>query len=98
MSERKTPDVSSFFGLVEEICLVATPDGEILKVNEAFRHVLGWPEGDFRARSLFELIHLDDLKALAEVLQTLSQSSDPQPLQTVLLRTACRGSAHRQIE
>ncbi len=60
VSER-TADRNRLWQLSSDIMLVARFDGTITAVNPAWSQVLGWSEDELLGRSLFDLIHQDDL-------------------------------------
>jgi PAS domain S-box-containing protein len=48
------------FALSADAMLVATTDGRVLRVNQAFLQILGWREEELLGRSLVDLVHPDD--------------------------------------
>ncbi|MFE8644710.1 PAS domain-containing protein [Sphingomonas sp. NCPPB 2930] len=60
--QARTADRNRLWKLSNDLMLVARLDGEILAANPAWERVLGWTEPALVGRSLFDLVHPDDLE------------------------------------
>jgi PAS domain S-box-containing protein len=71
----RTADRNRIWQLSTDIMLVARFDGAVSAVNPAGTTVLGWTEQEFIGRSLFELIHPDDLDATSGGVKAVAEGS-----------------------
>ena len=69
----RTADRNRLWQLSTDIMLVAGFDGVVMAVNPGWEWTLGWTERDLLGRSLFDLIHPDDLEHTVEGAKGLSE-------------------------
>jgi len=65
-------DPKHFWSAAPDVLLVASPTGELLNVNSAFTHALGWSDLEATSTSLLELGHPSQRRELLEALATLA--------------------------
>ncbi len=53
-------DLTSFFQSSSDLCCVASFDGYMLRVNQAFERILGYPMADVTSRPFLDLVHPED--------------------------------------
>lgn len=64
------------FDLNDDILVVATPRGRLVRLNDGAARMLGWPPKSFLGRSLDALVHPDDLERFLEATSSGRPSSD----------------------
>jgi PAS domain S-box-containing protein len=69
----RTRDRNSLWRLSSDIMLRCGFDGVIIAVNPAWTTVLGWSEEELIGRTLFDLVHPDDMDHTVEGAQTSSE-------------------------
>ncbi len=67
-------DLAEFFELSPNLLVVATTEGVVEKINEAWNELLGWTVANLRSSSLLDLVHPDDLERTVEELAKLSEN------------------------
>ncbi|HDQ14051.1 MAG TPA: PAS domain S-box protein [Sediminispirochaeta sp.] len=67
---RSQQELRRFFDVVPDMVCVLDLEGSFLKVNQAWEQVLGYPMEYLRRRSVFDLIHPDDLKRTKREINT----------------------------
>lgn len=92
------PGERKFQALIEDafdIVTVLETDGSIRHAVPAFERVLGFPPGELEGRSIFDLIHPDDLSIIREQFERCLQS--PGPTETVQARLLHRDGGWRLL-
>ena len=56
----KIADADTFFGVTNDLMMVAEPSGKILKVNNAWAWTLGYDSPDLLSQSFYSFIHPED--------------------------------------
>jgi PAS domain S-box-containing protein len=90
----RTAERNGMWRLSAEVMLVARLDGAIAAVNPAWSTVLGWQEEELVGRSVFALIHPDDVRAARDAIASLSKGT---PLSRFVIRCRGRDGGHRWI-
>ncbi|MGY4383066.1 PAS domain S-box-containing protein [Pedobacter sp. UYP24] len=65
VEHRKKKELDNFeklFKISNDLICILDTDGLFKKVNPMFEHLLGWNKKDLKTRSLYDLIHPEDLK------------------------------------
>ncbi len=60
----------------EDLLAVLGADGRLEHVSASWEHVLGWPPGQLRGRSLLELVHRDDAAATRAALAPVAAGGE----------------------
>lgn len=92
------PGERKFQALIEDafdIVTVLETDGSIRHAVPAFERVLGFPPGELEGRSIFDLIHPDDLSIIREQFEQCLQR--PGPTETVQARLLHRDGGWRLL-
>ncbi|WP_267354129.1 MULTISPECIES: PAS domain-containing sensor histidine kinase [unclassified Methylobacterium] len=71
--EARTQDRNQLWELSSDIMLRCDFEGRIIAVNPAWTEVLGWTEGELVGRSVFDLIHPDDIERTVQGAQASSE-------------------------
>lgn len=65
VEHRQKKELANFdklFEISNDMICIAGTDGFFKKVNPMFEHLLGWNKQDLKTRSLYDLVHPEDLK------------------------------------
>ncbi|MES2828430.1 MAG: PAS domain S-box protein [Bacteroidota bacterium] len=65
VEHRQKKELANFdklFEISNDLICIAGTDGFFKKVNPMFEHLLGWDKEDLKTRSLYDLVHPEDLK------------------------------------
>jgi PAS domain S-box-containing protein len=96
MTERNriTEERDRFFALSMDMLCIVHLDGRFQRVNPAFPEVLGFSEEELLAKSLFELIHPDDL---ADTLHAYEKMKAGYPTRFMENRLRCKDETYKWI-
>ena len=61
--QERTRDRDRLWQLSTDVMMTASLDGDVLAVNPAWKHLLGWSETAMVGQSMFAIVHPDDLAA-----------------------------------
>ena len=92
--ELRTRERDRIWRLSRDLLCVLGVDGRLLSVNPAWTSLLGWPAEELTGRSLFELIHRDDLAATCKALALLASDNASPRFET---RCAQRDGGYRWL-
>jgi len=92
--EKAHADIDHFFALSPEMLCIADMQGRFLRVNDAWREVLGWTAEELTTRPYAEFIHPDDLKATTA---ESSQLSDGRVTHQFENRYRCKDGSYRLL-
>jgi PAS domain S-box-containing protein len=70
--KRAADELETFFTLSLDLLCVASLDGHFLRLNPAWKHVLGFSEEALRASPYLDFVHPDDRADTLEVMSTLT--------------------------
>ncbi|WP_428825475.1 PAS domain S-box protein [Azonexus sp. IMCC34842] len=59
---QKTEELEQFFSISLDLYCIASLDGRLLKINQAWEKVLGYPLAELKNRNILDLVHPDDQK------------------------------------
>ena len=93
--ESKFEELDRVFSLTLDMLSIATADGQLLRVNAAWRRVLGWSEGELEGSQYCDLIHPDDLGSTRRAMQELASGRD---LIDFTNRCLCKDGSYRFLE
>lgn len=65
-----------FFLLANDLLCLVGGDGSLKAVNPAFSKLLGWKQDELIGRSVFEILHPQDVESSAQQLQGLNEGRD----------------------
>ncbi len=71
-----TRDLERFFNINLDLLLVADYDTNLLKINSAWREVLGYDLNELKGRKFLELIHPQDLNSTLNAMKQLSDNKE----------------------
>jgi PAS domain S-box-containing protein len=88
------PDFERLFEMSAEISCIVEPDGRFRQVNPACEAALGWNSTELSRRLFFELVHPDDVTAVAAEFQNLAKGAKKIQFES---RFRCKNGRYRQL-
>ncbi|MFW5689081.1 MAG: PAS domain S-box protein, partial [Spirochaetota bacterium] len=93
--QAKTDELEHVYNLLPDIVGVVSPDGRIVRINEASSRVLGWSPAELEGTSFRGIVHPDDEHRTFHRLAELEAGESCAGLQN---RYRCRDGSHRWLE
>jgi PAS domain S-box-containing protein len=96
MTERNklTEERDRFFALSMDMLSIVRLDGRFQRVNPAFQEVLGFPEEELLAMSIFELVHPDDLDT---TVTGYTKMAAGEPIKFMENRLRCKDATYKWV-
>lgn len=91
----KTEELEKFFDLNPDILCIADFNGNIIKINNAWERILGYPVNELLKKNLLDLVLPEDLEAAKEVLNKLCRG---EKVLNYVNRCKCLDGSSRYIE
>ena len=73
--KKAADELETFFNLSLDLLCVASLDGHFLRLNPAWKRVLGFDEAELRASPFLDFVHPDDRAATIDVMSTLTSGA-----------------------
>ncbi|MCG7869223.1 MAG: PAS domain S-box protein, partial [Candidatus Thiodiazotropha taylori] len=87
---------SNFFDLSIDLLAVANTEGKFVKVNHAWKEMLGWEPEDLLSDTFLSFVHPDDIEATVNQIQ--SQKKSGTTVQQFVNRYRCKDGSYRWLE
>ncbi|MCG8017409.1 MAG: EAL domain-containing protein [Candidatus Thiodiazotropha sp. 'RUGA'] len=87
---------SNFFDLSIDLLAVANTEGKFVKVNHAWKELLGWEPEDLLSDTFLSFVHPDDIDATVNQIQ--SQKESGTTVQQFVNRYRCKDGSYRWLE
>ncbi len=73
LEKKQFSELNHFFTVSLDLLCIADMEGNFLKVNKEWEHVLGFPKEELEGRKYLEFVHPDDTDATIEAIHTLQK-------------------------
>ncbi|WP_211239051.1 PAS domain S-box protein [Desulfonatronum lacustre] len=93
--ERKTRELDAFFMESLDLMIVCTEDGSIIRLNQAWERILGWPPDDFMGLRYLNFLHPEDVESVKRLFMELPEKKH---IFSFIERYRARNSEWRTIE
>ncbi|WP_188449235.1 EAL domain-containing protein [Arenimonas maotaiensis] len=91
---KRQEQVNYFFDTNLELLCIGNLDGTLRRVNQGFKHLLGYTPDELEGRRFMEFVHPDDVDETERQLQNLAAGSDVVDVEN---RWRCRDGSYREI-
>ncbi|HXC19530.1 MAG TPA: PAS domain S-box protein [Acidimicrobiales bacterium] len=90
------PDIGDFFYSSPDLLSVFGKDGELIQVNPAWHHMLGWDFDELRGVPFADFVHPDDVQATEDEFRIVIRGPD-ETRRGFVNRQRCRDGSYRTI-
>ncbi|RID83687.1 sensor domain-containing diguanylate cyclase [Peribacillus asahii] len=88
-------EIEGFLKVNLDMLCVATTDGQFLKINKQFEHVLGYKVEELLGESFVSLVHTDDVPSTLAVMKDLE---DQKEILSFVNRVRCKDGSYKYID
>lgn len=88
-------EIEGFLAVNPDMLCVASTDGEFIKVNQKFEHILGYPVNELEGRKFLSLIHPEDIPSALEVMKDLEEQKS---IMSFINRVICKDGSIKYLE
>ena len=92
---RKTEELDRIFNLSLDLICIASFDGRLIRLNQAWESTLGYSLKELEGRMFIDLIHADDIEASQKTLSDLRAGRN---IVDFINRNLCKDGTYRWIE
>jgi PAS domain S-box-containing protein len=75
-SKKQTQELEGFFSVNLDLLCIADLEGNFIKINEEWSHVLGYSTEELISHKFLEFVHPDDMDATLAAMSSLSQGDE----------------------
>ncbi|MBP1765665.1 MAG: ydaM1 [Firmicutes bacterium] len=88
-------EIESFFATNLDLLYVCDTEGNYIKVNKAFEHILGYAIEELVGMNILDLVHGDEIAAINDAMKDLAAQK---PIKHLVTRFQCKDGTDRYIE
>ncbi|HBD95884.1 MAG: hypothetical protein A2015_13180 [Spirochaetes bacterium GWF1_31_7] len=93
--ETANKELDSFFSTSLDLLCIADSDGNFIRVNKQWEHILGYSVADLEKKKFLEFVHPDDMDATLTILSSLKKQEQ---VLNFTNRYRCKDGGYRFIE
>lgn len=93
--QEKTNELEGFFNVNLDLLCVADMEGNFIRVNKEWEHILGYHVGELEQRKFLEFVHPDDMQATLDAMAKLGEG---ELILNFTNRYRCKDESYRFIE
>ncbi len=88
-------EIESFFATNLDLLSVCDTDGNFMKINQSFEHILGYAIEELVGMNILDLVHDDEVTAINDAMKDLAAQK---PIRRLVTRFQCKDGTDRYIE
>lgn len=94
-NKRQTEELEGFFSVNLDLLCIADLDGNFIKVNREWEHILGYSVAELEKRSFMDFVHPEDVDV---TLKAIGELGEDKPVLNFVNRYRCKDGTYRFLE